>query len=196
MIQLAPFSTRNQFGPFLNSLELCNIAVEIGTHRGEFANILLSRWHGKILCCVDPWSVPKGYEEQAQHLTAIGGKGDRTKDRIICEHILERHRDRVRYYQKTSKEAVKSFLDHTLDFVYIDGDHREEMVFEDLNNWWQKVKPGGIIAGHDWLCPGEVDGGWGRGIQSAVETFFRPFRKDIFVIAEECGLPWSFYVMK
>lgn len=41
--------------------------------------------------------------------------------------------------------AVKS-----LDFVFIDGNHGEESVAADVEAWLPKMKPGGIIAGHDW----------------------------------------------
>jgi hypothetical protein len=39
----------------------------------------------------------------------------------------------------------------SLDFVYIDGNHRFEQVVADLAAWAPKVRPGGIVAGHDYL---------------------------------------------
>jgi len=83
-----------------------------------------------------------------------------------------------------------------LSFVYLDGDHRREPFEADLNAWWPKVLPGGVLAGHDWLCPGEVDGGWGKEIQPAVAAFCDTHKLDLWVVAEEGGLPWSFYVIK
>jgi predicted O-methyltransferase YrrM len=44
---------------------------------------------------------------------------------------------------------VHSFADGSLDMVYIDACHRYDDVLSDLERWWPKVKPGGILAGHD-----------------------------------------------
>jgi predicted O-methyltransferase YrrM len=52
-----------------------------------------------------------------------------------------------------SSQAVKKFRGQPLDFVYIDGDHGYEAVINDITNYSSKVRPGGIIAGHDY---------WGR----------------------------------
>jgi len=47
-------------------------------------------------------------------------------------------------------EAVEDFKDESLDFVYIDGHHGFRYVAEDLCEWTQKVKKGGIVSGHDY----------------------------------------------
>jgi len=39
-----------------------------------------------------------------------------------------------------------------LDFVYIDGDHSFDAVVRDVILWSNKVRPGGIVAAHDY-CP-------------------------------------------
>ena len=44
----------------------------------------------------------------------------------------------------------KSFINSSLDFVYIDGNHQYSSVIEDLNIWYPKVKYRGIIAGDDY----------------------------------------------
>lgn len=56
----------------------------------------------------------------------------------------------VTFIRKPSTEAVKEFEDGALDFVYIDGDHAFDFVMQDLIVWSKKVKPGGIVAGHDY----------------------------------------------
>lgn len=53
--------------------------------------------------------------------------------------------------------AAKLYEDNSLDFVFIDGDHRRENVLSDLNAWWPKVRPGGVLAGHDFDDPGPHD---------------------------------------
>ncbi len=51
--------------------------------------------------------------------------------------------------KKSSEEAIKTFEDESLDFVYIDGAHDYKNVKKDLE-WGKKVKHGGIIGGHDY----------------------------------------------
>lgn len=43
------------------------------------------------------------------------------------------------------------FDDGSLDFVFIDADHRYEGVSRDIDAWAPKVKRGGILAGHDFI---------------------------------------------
>ena len=35
------------------------------------------------------------------------------------------------------------------DLVFIDADHEEEAVLADINMWEPRLRPGGILAGHD-----------------------------------------------
>jgi len=49
-----------------------------------------------------------------------------------------------------SLEAVKLYDDHSLDFVFIDAAHDYDNVRKDILAWKPKVKPGGILAGHDY----------------------------------------------
>lgn len=48
-------------------------------------------------------------------------------------------------------EAVKSFRDKSLDFVYIDGNHTLPYIINDIIEWSKKVRMGGIISGHDYI---------------------------------------------
>ena len=51
--------------------------------------------------------------------------------------------------------AASLFPDDYLDWVYIDASHRYEDVREDIAVWHRKVKPGGILSGHDYSnCAG------------------------------------------
>jgi len=50
-----------------------------------------------------------------------------------------------------SLDAAKRFVDASLDFVYLDGDHDLAATTNDLQEWVKKVRSGGIIAGHDYF---------------------------------------------
>ena len=53
--------------------------------------------------------------------------------------------------RKTSMQALNDIDDNSLDFVYIDGNHDFLNVTQDIHYWLKKVKPGGILAGHDYV---------------------------------------------
>lgn len=68
-----------------------------------------------------------------------------------------------------SLEAAATFGDDSVDLVYLDADHRYEAVRADIAAWWPKVKPGGLLMGHDY-GPGSP------GVMRAVEERFRDGR--------------------
>lgn len=192
-LQIAPFLGRLKFSEYLNSLNLQGVAVEIGTHRGDFAEPFLAQWKGHKLYCIDPWETLLGYEYQAQILQeAWGTDGNRDHDRDFTINRLKKFGDRVIITPKVSTEAVESFKDNSVDFVFVDGDHSLEAVDFDVRNWWRKVKVGGILAGHDYL---DYDG-WSRNIQTVVHRFAIENGIPLYVVAEEHQLPWSYYFVK
>ncbi len=199
MLKSAPLSSRGQFGQFLTERGLTGLAVEIGTHRGEFADSLLRMWPKGHLYCVDPWSCPPGYEEQTKFLW--GGE-DRDGDYREAQRIAARHRHRMTLLRLTSADTLKLTCTQprgdilaNLDFVYVDGDHRFPYVFEDLANWWERLKPGGVLAGHDYVQPGESHS-WAAEIQRAVDLFREERQLECYLIVEEGGLPWSYFMVK
>ena len=55
--------------------------------------------------------------------------------------------------RKKSVDAAKDFADGSLDAVYIDAEHDEDSVREDIRTWRPKLKRGGILSGHDFNLP-------------------------------------------
>lgn len=70
---------------------------------------------------------------------------------------LEKEWPQTTFLKMPSKDAV-NFIHEPLDLVYLDGNHEYESVKEDIAIWLPKIKPGGVIAGHDFntLCPGVI----------------------------------------
>lgn len=58
-----------------------------------------------------------------------------------------------------------------LDFAYLDADHTYEAVKADIAAWWPKVRPGGTLAGHDYI--GIERFGVRFGVIQAVDEFAR-----------------------
>lgn len=71
---------------------------------------------------------------------------------------LNNFNDRKWYlWKETSAEVAakaESIGVDKLDFIFIDGDHSYERCYEDLNLWYDNVKPGGLFSGHDFSLPG------------------------------------------
>ncbi len=63
-----------------------------------------------------------------------------------------------------SLNVVETFEDNSIDFVFIDGLHDFDNVYLDIKNWYEKVKSGGIVSGHDVHNPY-------FGVKQALEKF-------------------------
>ena len=119
--------------------------AEIGTEAGKYAFILCSYIPRLHLSCIDPWfdyDDGGGYKDSVDQERFDAYYGEARKRLAPFD---------VSFYRFFSSDAVKQFSDNSLDFVYIDGNHRLDYVCQDIINWTEKVKPGGIIAGHDYI---------------------------------------------
>jgi len=70
--------------------------------------------------------------------------------------VLDRavgYRNRLRIIREMTVEAAKLVEDGTLDFVFIDADHSQRAVEADIDAWKPKLKPGGVLCGHDCNWP-------------------------------------------
>lgn len=80
------------------------------------------------------------------------------------EHKLLKS-SRAKLIREKSEVAAAGIMDHSLDLVYIDGDHTYEAVMSDLNAWWSKVNhQTGLICGDDYC--------W-DGVKQACDDFFK-----------------------
>lgn len=70
----------------------------------------------------------------------------------------------IRTYDMTSAQASKNFKKRSVDFIFIDGSHDYDSVCVDIELWLPKLKPGGMIGGHDYTTH--------PGVQQAVDTYF------------------------
>jgi hypothetical protein len=66
-------------------------------------------------------------------------------------------------HRRSSVGAAATFKDQSLDFVFVDATHSFEAVSEDLAAWWPKLRPGALIAGHDYTNS--------FGVRAAVDAF-------------------------
>ena len=112
------------------------VGVEIGVRKGFNAESILEELNVKRLYLIDIWD-----------------KKDQDYPRNYKDYrlLLKKYRDdsRVRIIRDYSMNAVEFIGDNSLDFIYIDGAHDYDNVYNDIKSWTPKVKEGGFIAGHD-----------------------------------------------
>lgn len=159
--------SRDELPEVLNRRGLVGEGAEIGVKLGKYSEWLLDNWRGARLISIDPWleDAPESYRDRANVAQA-------EQDRFHRETVerLARFGDRSVVWRTTSVEAAAGVPDGSLDFAYIDARHDYASVLEDLEAWLPKVRPGGIIAGHDYVDGELVQGDFG--VKPAVDEFF------------------------
>jgi hypothetical protein len=153
LIRAGIIPTREQLPMLLNHRGLVGRGVEIGVDEGRFSEHILLSWRGRNLLSVDAWM--EGNERYDAVRDRLGVFGERST-----------------VWKATSVQAAERVEDGTLDFAYIDAKHDYDSVMEDLRAWHRKVRPGGILAGHDYI-DGDLPDEESR-VKSAVDDYFRP----------------------
>jgi predicted O-methyltransferase YrrM len=132
---------RAALAEFAATLDGVVLMVEVGSWIGESACIFAP--HVEMLLCVDPWPDYRGQRGDDVYAAWVEATAAFAN---------------VAAMRKSSIEAARKFDDGSLDSVYIDALHDYESVKADIMAWRPKLKPGGILAGHDYgpHAPGVV----------------------------------------
>lgn len=144
-IQLSPITVRGfqrttHLFKLFHDLGL-KVGVEVGTKAGRNAEHICLSMPGVDLTVVDPWM---GYGDDRRYQ-------DPEKHEGFYQDACKRLEPyKVKVVRAKSMDAVGDFALESLDFVYIDGNHCFDYVMEDLIAWNRRVKPGGIVSGHDY----------------------------------------------
>ena len=117
--------------------------VEVGVKEGDYSVALLEANPDLHLWSVDPWLVREEYHDR---------RGQPVFDdyESTARRSLGAFGVRSEILKERSAEAHLRFGRRSLDFVYIDGHHNLYNVIHDLHVWSGRVRPGGIVAGHDF----------------------------------------------
>lgn len=150
------------------------IGAEIGVRQGAYSAKLCHRNPGVELYCIDVWGVyDNKYTQEKQ-------------DYIYSKAVKNLAKFNATLIKKKSLDAVGYFQDGSLDFVYIDGNHKFDHVMVDIIEWSKKVRKGGIIAVHDFYG-GEV------GVQKSVEAYVHCHHIDPWYVTKELA-PTAYWV--
>lgn len=140
----------------LDALPKDAVVAELGVDQGVFTEQILSRATPRKLHLIDSWA------SERFHTGLKSAIEEKFRDRI-AQGSLQIHRG-------LSTELLPTFAEGYFDWVYIDTDHKYGTTRDELKLAAGKVKPGGLIAGHDYT-PGNWVGGLRYGVIEAVREF-------------------------
>jgi len=173
----------------LNDRALLGTGVEVGVFAGEFSARFLWYWRGERLISIDPWVQSEGYDD----ISNVDPDAFEMLWITTCTR-LQRFGKRSEVWRTTSEEGATRIDDASLDFVYIDARHDEASVLADLALWYPKVRPAGIIAGHDYVDGQLPEGQFG--VKTAVDTFFGQRSLRVHVTGDSGFPSWIVEVPK
>lgn len=158
------------------------LGVEIGINRGRTTNHLLRSFAELTMLGVDSWrELPERSPLRAFWRREYGAEAPshrNSKYAFYDQGTLDRMRDgvldmaaawegRLVVLAMSSQEAARLLSDERFDFVFIDGDNRR--CGEDIELWWPKVRPGGLLIGWGFGAFLSRHGVWD--IDQAVDKF-------------------------
>ncbi len=160
---IPPIKDRLDLPRWLCQKGLISYGVEIGILFGEFSAHLLEYWPG-TLYMVDPW-VQQPSEAYCDGCNSV--VMERAYQKTLA--AVAPYGERAQIRRTFSLDAADKFADGSLDYVYLDGNHRADVVAAELRAFWPKLRPGALLAGHDFY--NRHDDWHDCGVQQAVEEF-------------------------
>jgi len=120
--------------------------IEIGVQRGDNALSIYESLQFRRLFLVDIWEsyqIADKYKEGEFKIANFGN---------FYPIVINRFGKKtdVTILKETSIEASKRFPKRFFDFIYIDACHSYEALRKDIENWFPKIKIGGVFGGHDY----------------------------------------------
>jgi hypothetical protein len=125
--------------------------VEVGSYKGRSSSFMaveiINSGKNIIFDCVDTWQGSEEHQKGQlfQDPDVVNGTLFNTFTSNMTP-VAGSYRVRI----GTSVEMAATYLDNSLDFVFIDAAHDYENVKADIIAWLPKIKVGGVISGHDY----------------------------------------------
>jgi len=178
-------TSRYEFNEILAPRIQTGLFVEIGVWHGNYSETIRSWGLHSLLYLVDPWRQLEGYKD------SINKTEPEEFDRLykmVCDKFAAD--STVKILRQTSDAAVDGFIDECFDWVYIDANHDYAHTSQDIKMWFPKVRPGGIMSGHDYSDCTFADG-TEFGVKSAVTDFVKD-RWPVHHLTEKQDNSWYF----
>jgi glycosyltransferase involved in cell wall biosynthesis len=115
------------------------VGCEVGVEAGYFSGKMFAAIPGLKMYLVDPYSDYSGVKHR-------GTKHNKYEK--LAHAALDKFKPV--WMREQSETAFLKIPDKSLDFVYIDGNHKYDWVMLDILLWQRKVRTGGMVCGHDY----------------------------------------------
>lgn len=145
------------------------IVIEVGSWKGRSTRALADHCAG-VVYAIDSWNGPCLREDGSAHPLV-------TEVSLDFARNLRDHLDtgRVIAAQEPSRTALarlQAELGPVADLVFIDGDHRYQACVEDIAAALLLLRPGGVVAGHDF-----TNAQWPGVARAVTERFGQAFHR-------------------
>jgi predicted O-methyltransferase YrrM len=126
------------------------LGVEIGVQTGVTTQLLLRHCPELSMIGIDPWCEQKNNKGPNQFFDR---RWNHRRARAKAQNRVRSFGSRCKLIEGFSHEVVSHFKDGMFCFVFVDGDHSYKSCKRDIELWRPKVRPGGLLCGHDinWL---------------------------------------------
>lgn len=126
--------------------------VEIGVSKGVTAEFVLTTFDVKKAVLIDPYCP----------CTLMKESPESRKQAALT--LLTPHAKKIAWHFKYSTECINALEDSSVDVLFVDGNHSEKDVLQDLTLYTRKLRVGGLVICDDF---NEV------GVKAAVNLFTR-----------------------
>ena len=121
--------------------------LEVGAYMGESTMMFASTGMFNTINVIEPFKGEEEFNDMFMYDWDVVESEFNTNTRFF---------DNINLYKDYSYNVVDKFEDKSIDFIYIDAEHTYDSLKRDLELYLPKLKPNGIIAGHDyneWIWP-------------------------------------------
>jgi predicted O-methyltransferase YrrM len=124
-----------------------SLALEVGSWKGRSSFVIANvcKEKGARLICIDTFIGSELNEFHYKEALDMGAS--KFMDQYIRKYLAGLP---VEYIVENSLLAHKHIKNDSVVFCFIDGNHCAPVIGQDLDNYWPKVKRGGIFSGHDY----------------------------------------------
>jgi hypothetical protein len=159
------------FGELIDQIKP-DLIIEVGSWKGAsaltMAGFLEKQGKGQLLC-IDTWlGALEFWEDQSdpQRFQALNAKHGypQVYYQFLANICHQQQQSRVIPFPMTSASAALWLMRYSIqaDLIYVDASHEEEDVYQDLIDYFELTRSGGVLFGDDWS--------W-SGVRAAVERF-------------------------
>lgn len=156
--------------------------VELGVFRGEFAKDIIQIVQPVELFLVDIWDGEMGSgNKDGENYVKITNMKNVYLNLI---HQTKSHNN-IHVVRSDTVSFLKSCSENYFDAIYVDADHSEQAVYNDMVESFRAIRPGGFLMGHDYH----------HQIKIAVDKFCIDYNQSIEYVTDD-GCPSFLIVVK